>query len=64
MLLAVEPFDQVFPADWDEVNTTDPPSQMVVGPFGVITGTAGVLVTITLTGAEVAVQVPFEAVTV
>lgn len=37
---------------------------MVVGPFGVITGTAGVLVTITFTEAEVAEQVPLEELTV
>lgn len=58
MLFAVDPFDQVFPLAAEEVNTTDPPSQKVVGPFGVITGVAGTGFTVTTTGADVAVHVP------
>ena len=58
MLLDVEPFDQVLPLAAEDVNTTDPPSQKVVGPFDVITGVAGAGFTVTVTGAEVEAQVP------
>lgn len=64
MLFPADPFDHVFPVDADEVRITDPPSQKVVGPFGVITGAAGALFTVTVTGADEAVQLPLEEVTV
>ena len=34
--------DQVFPVATEEVRTTDPPSQKVVGPPAVITGALGI----------------------
>jgi hypothetical protein len=64
ILEAVDPFDQVLPVDWEEVKITDPPSQKVVAPFGVMTGTVGVLLTTIVTGADSAEQVPLEEVTV
>ena len=38
----VSDVDQVFPVETDEVNTTEPPAQKVVGPPAVITGEAGI----------------------
>ncbi|MNE12171.1 hypothetical protein D3C80_1049540 [compost metagenome] len=38
----VSEVDQVFPVEIDEVNTTEPPAQKVVGPPAVITGAAGI----------------------
>lgn len=39
--------DQVFPVEAEEVRTTDPPVQKVVGPPAVITGAAGIGFTVT-----------------
>ena len=64
ILVPVEPFDQLLPLAAEDVNTTEPPSQKVVGPFAVSTGAAGAGFTITFTEAEVAEQLPLEAVTV
>lgn len=49
------PFDQVFPVAADDVNTTDPPEQKVVGPLAVIVGAtgSGFTVTVVEAGAEV-----------
>lgn len=48
----VAPFDhKLLDAD-EEVNTTELPAQNVVGPLAVIVGTAGIVFTITFTGAE------------
>ena len=55
--------DQVFPVALDEVNVTDPPEQKVVAPLAVIVGVAGIGFTVTVVGAELAVQVPLETVT-
>ena len=63
MLWAVEPEDHWFPFACEENSVTEFPSQKVVGPFGVITGAAGVLLTVTTTGVEAAEHVPFETVT-
>lgn len=57
--------DQVFPVGDEEVNTTDPPVQKVVGPPGVITGTLGAGFTVTVVGADAATHPePFPTVTV
>ena len=64
MLFPVEPFDQLLPLAADDVSTTEPPSQKVVGPFGVMAGAAGTAFTTTFTEAEVAEQVPLDEVTV
>lgn len=59
----VAPFDQVFPVAAEEVKTTEPPAQKVVGPPAVIVGTGGSGLTVTVVTADVAEQVPFETVT-
>ena len=48
----VSPLDQVLPVAEDEVNVTEPPSQKVVGPPGVMVGVAGVGFTVTTVPAE------------
>ena len=53
----------MFPDEAEEVNTTLPPEQKVVGPLALIVGVAGVGFTVTVTGVEVAVQVPLFTVT-
>ncbi|MNU79314.1 hypothetical protein D3C71_689280 [compost metagenome] len=60
----VPPFDQVFPVVADDVKTTEPPAQNVVGPPAVIVGTAGSGFTVTVVATDVAEQTPFETVTV
>ena len=52
----VSPVDHKFPLEAEEVNTTDPPAQNVVGPPAVITGTEGIGLTVTVVGADVDVQ--------
>jgi hypothetical protein len=44
----VSPVDHTFPVEAEEVNTTDPPEQNVVGPPAVIVGTVGIGFTVTL----------------
>jgi hypothetical protein len=61
MLCVVAPVDQRFPEAADEVNTTEPPVQKVVGPPAVIVGVAGFAFTAITVGAEVAEQ-PFPSV--
>ena len=39
--------DQVFPVETEDVSTTEPPVQNVVGPPAVITGAAGIGFTVT-----------------
>lgn len=58
------PFDQVFPVAAEDVKTTDPPTQKVVGPPAVIVGTGGVGLTVTVVAADVEEQDPLETVTV
>jgi hypothetical protein len=61
----VAPFDQTFPDADDEVSTTLPPEQKVVGPPGVTVGTAGIGFTVTTVAAEFAeVQGPLVTLTV
>ena len=48
----VSPVDQRFPTVEDEVNSTDSPSQKVVGPLAVIVGTGGRGLTFTVTAAD------------
>lgn len=60
----VAPVDQVFPVTADDVNTTDPPEQKVVGPPAVIVGTAGSGFTVTVEEAEAEVQPLAETVNV
>jgi hypothetical protein len=59
----VAPVDQVFPVALEDVNTTDPPAQNVVGPPAVIIGVAGTGFTVTVVGADAAEHVPFDTVT-
>ena len=57
--------DQTFPVGDDDVRTTFPPEQNVVGPLGVIVGAAGVGLTVTVVPAEAAdVQLPLVTVAV
>ena len=60
----VAPVDQVFPVVEEEVSTTEPPEQNVVGPPAVIVGTGGVGFTVTVVATEVEEQEPLETVTV
>jgi len=61
----VAPVDQKFPVTDEEVNTTLPPAQKVVGPPAVIVGAEGNAVTLTVVPAEVAdVQPPLVTATV
>ena len=48
----VAPFDQRFPVADEEVNTTFPPEQNVVGPPAEIVGVAGMAFTVTTVAAE------------
>jgi hypothetical protein len=54
----VAPFDQIFPVAAEEVSTTFPPEQKVVGPLAVIVGTVAVDPTDTTIGAEVSTGQP------
>jgi hypothetical protein len=59
----VAPFDQRFPEAEEEVSTTFPPEQNVVGPPGVIVGVVGVVLTVTSVPSDVAEQPPLVTVT-
>jgi hypothetical protein len=48
----VAPVDHKFPVEAEEVNTTDPPAQNVVGPPAVIVGAVGIGFTVTLITLE------------
>lgn len=50
----VAPVDQVLPLAEEEVSTTEPPVQNVVGPPAVIVGAVGSGFTVTTFAAEVA----------
>ncbi|MNY16563.1 hypothetical protein D3C86_1498320 [compost metagenome] len=50
----VAPLDQKLLLGDEDVNVTDPPAQNVVEPLAVIVGTAGIVLTITFTGADAA----------
>ena len=50
----VAPVDQTLPLAEEDVNTTLPPAQKVVGPPAVIVGVAGSGFTVTVVPAEVA----------
>ena len=50
----VAPFDQKLLLAEDEVSTTEPPAQNVVGPLAVMVGTAGMVFTTTFTGVDAA----------
>ena len=58
------PVDQVFPLVAEDVNTTFPPWQKVVGPFAAIVGAVGFGLTITVVPIDVAEQPTFPEVTV
>lgn len=61
----VAPFDHTFPVAAEEVNTTLPPAQKVVGPPAVIVGVAGKALTVTVVPADAAeVQLPLSTETV
>lgn len=60
----VSPVDQVFPLAEEDVSTTEPPEQKVVGPPGVMVGVAGGGFTVIVVPALVELHVPFETVTV
>jgi hypothetical protein len=53
---AVEPVDQRYMKPAGALSVTEPPSQNVVGPDGVIVGVAGAGVTVTAVAAEVVLQ--------
>jgi len=59
----VAPLLQAYDAAEDDVSVTEPPAQNVVGPPAVIAG-AGSGLTVTLAGADVALQPAFVTVTV
>lgn len=48
----VSEVDQVFPELAEEVSTTDPPAQKVVGPPAVMDGAAGIGFSVTVVTAE------------
>ena len=48
----VAPFDQKLLLGEEEVKVTDPPAQKVVALLAVMVGTAGIVFTITFTGAD------------
>jgi hypothetical protein len=48
----------------EDINVTVPPEQKVVDPLVEIVGTVGVTFTVTLSGLDVAEQIPFELLTV
>ena len=50
--------DQRFPVEEDDVNTTEPPAQNLVGPLGVIVGTAGKAYTVTTVAKELPEEHP------
>jgi hypothetical protein len=56
----VAPFDQRLPVAADEVSTTFPPAQNVVGPLGVMVGVAGVGLTVTACADEAPEEHPPE----
>ena len=58
------PLDQILPVALDDVKVTDPPEQKDVGPPAEMVGVLGVLFTVTVTGLDVAEQVPLETLTV
>ncbi|MNU79313.1 hypothetical protein D3C71_689270 [compost metagenome] len=60
----VAPVDQVFPVAEEDVRTTEPPAQNVIGPLAVMIGVAGSGFTVTVVATDVAEQGPFETVTV
>ena len=61
----VAPFDQTFPVAADEVNTTLPPWQKVVGPSAAIVGVLGNALTVTVVAEDSAdVQLPLSTETV
>ena len=61
----VAPVDQVLPDAEDEVSTTLPPEQKVVGPPAVIVGVEGTAFTVTVVPADTAdVQPPLVTETV
>ena len=60
----VAPLDHVLPVVLVEVKVKDPPEQNVVTPLAVIVGVVGTGLTVTIVGAELAVHVPFDTVTV
>jgi len=59
----VAPLDQIFPVALEDVNTTEPPEQKVVGPLEFIVGAIPVVVIVTVVGADVATQLPVVTVT-
>jgi len=60
----VAPFDHAFPVVAEDVKTTVPPEQKVVGPLALMVGVAGNRLTVTTVGVDVAIQLPLDDVTV
>ena len=58
------PFDHALPVVAEDVNKTVPPEQNVVGPLALMVGAAGVGLTVTIVGTDVALQLPVPDVTV
>ena len=62
MEAVVSPVDHKFPPVAEEVNTTDPPAQNVVGPAAVIVGVEGRGVTVTVVAELTGLVHPFPSV--
>lgn len=60
----VAPFDHVFPIELEDVSTTDPPVQNVVGPLELIAGILGAVFKEMIVGEDDAEQVPLLTVTI
>ncbi len=54
----------MFPEATEDVKTTVPPEQNVVGPLALMVGAAGNGLTVTTVGVEVSLQLPLDDVTV
>ena len=63
ILWVVSPVDQMLSVAEEDVNTTEPPEQNVVGPLAVMVGTAGSGWTVTLVADEEAEHKPLSTVT-
>ena len=63
ILCVVSPVDHKLSVAEEDVNTTEPPEQKVVGPPAVIVGTVGSGLTVMPIGEELAEQKPLFTVT-
>ena len=63
ILWVVSPVDHKLSVAEEDVNTTEPPEQNVVGPLAVMVGTAGIGLTVMPIGEELAEHKPLSTVT-